>query len=50
MFAPSINVDLEKLQQATEAKPTARKTAARGRAAAARKAAAKSENDEKKES
>jgi hypothetical protein len=41
MFAPSINVDLEKLQEKTEAQAPRRKTAAKGRAAAARKAAAK---------
>lgn len=49
MFAPSINVDLEKLQQASEEKPAPRKTAARGRAAAARKAAAAKSENEKKE-
>lgn len=48
MFAPSINVDLEKLQQAPEEKPARRKTAARGRPAAARKAAPKPETTEAK--
>jgi len=46
MFAPSINVDLEKLQQASDEKPAARKTAAKGRSAAARKAAPKTEKKE----
>ncbi len=41
MFAPSINVDLEKLQQSSEEKPAARKTA-KGRPAA-RKAAPKTD-------
>jgi hypothetical protein len=41
MFAPSINVDLEKLKSAEEAKPEGRrpkKVAVRGAAAAARQA------------
>ncbi|MCC7366287.1 MAG: hypothetical protein IT303_18160 [Dehalococcoidia bacterium] len=33
MFAPSINVDLEKMQQAAEEQPPPRRTAARGRRA-----------------
>lgn len=45
MFAPSINVDLEKLQQSSEDKPAARKTAAKGRPAA-RKAAPKTDKKE----
>ncbi len=49
MFAPSINVDLEKLQQASEEKPAPRKAAARGRAVAGRKAAAKSETEKKED-
>lgn len=32
MFAPSINVDLEKLQKAAEEQPTKKKVAAKGRA------------------
>ena len=43
MFAPPINVDLEKLQQEAEAKPPVRKTASRGRTAAPRKAEQKTE-------
>lgn len=41
MFAPSINVDLEKLQKESEAAPPRRKTAARGGKAAARQKAEK---------
>ncbi|MCC7089649.1 MAG: hypothetical protein IT295_10865 [Dehalococcoidia bacterium] len=48
MFAPSINVDLEKLQQSSEETPAPRKTAGRGRAAAGRKAAAAKSESEKK--
>lgn len=48
MFAPSINVDLEKLQKESEAAPPRRKTAARGSKAAARqKADQKAEQTEK---
>lgn len=42
MFAPSLNVDLEKLQKSAEEQPRKKKVAAKGRASA-RKPAGKGE-------
>lgn len=48
MFAPSINVDLEKLGQGAEEKPVRRKTAPRrGKPAVARKAEPTTEKNDK---
>lgn len=48
MFAPSINVDLTKLQQAADAQPTGKKVAARGRVAP-RKPQAKPQSEPEKD-
>jgi len=46
MFAPSINVDLEKLQKEGEDAPAAKKVASKGRARARKPAAGKTEKSE----